>query len=425
MKVIYIITFTPKYDYQFSLKLDHTWLNDKGEEIWVWRGDWGHVFAFNVKKLFPEIDFEVWNLDYRAEKEYAHTFEDGVVHRTFPAEKEHHRFGLKYRDSASSTAMLSKLEQLVEQHKESKDLICHLPLDYAYLGHQILKRFHKKLPFLHTSHLNPELLNVSLNTWSPFKLVHRFFLKMEMDDHKRLLGDIAVTSDRIDFFNRHTHSTVKLLNTLYFDFRWANNALSREEARKKLSLDPGVFIFFTSSRLVPEKQMDKLIHSLATLKDNNFLCLVSGSGEKEYEEELKALVNNLGLQQHIRFTGFLNAELKDYYCASNVFITPSASEGGPVSAIKAMALGIPVISTDTGIVASLLKQHKAGMILDKSDSSQWAKEIGNVLSGETLKIIEPVSLANEYDLENSFRQLSIYYAEAIQRFHSKQNTRIL
>lgn len=421
MKVIYIITFTPKYDYQYSLKLDHTWLNEKGEEIWVWRGDWGHVFAQNIKKLFPEIEYEVWNLDFRAEKEYVHVFEDGVIHRTFPAEKVRYRFGLKMREADSSAALLNKLELLTKQHKIKKDLICHLPLDYAYLGNVILNKFHLSLPFLHTSHLNPELLNVKMGTFNPLKLAHRFFLKREMDAHKQLLGDIAVTIDRVDFFKRQTRSEVKLLNTLYFDFSWAADRLSRAEARKKLNLDPEIFIIFTSSRLVPEKQMDKLISSLAALKNHSFLCLVSGSGEKEYEDQLKALVNNSGLQNHIRFTGFLDSELKDYYCASDVFVTPSASEGGPVSAIKAIALGIPVISTDTGIVAELLKQYKAGMILNTSDSSAWATQIERTLNGESLEIINPLQLANEYDLEKSFSQLEKYYQEAIQKFYSKQS----
>jgi glycosyltransferase involved in cell wall biosynthesis len=418
LKVIYIITFTPKYDYQYSLKLDHTWLNEKGEEIWVWRGDWGHVFAQNIKKLFPEIEYEVWNPDFRAEKEYVHVFEDGVIHRTFPAEKVTYRFGLKHREAVTSVTMLAKLEDLSAIHKESKDLVCHLPVDYAYLGNQILKKFHQKIAFLHTSHLNPELLNVNLNTLSPFKLVHRIFLKREMDHHKLLLGDIAVTSDRLDFFKNHTHSTVKLLNNLYFDFSWAKNRLNKSEARKKLGLSEDQYIIFTSSRLVPEKQMDKFLKCLAELKKKRFLCLISGSGEKEYEDYLKNLVLEKGLDQKVRFTGFLDDELKDYYCASDVFITPSASEGGPVSAIKALALGIPVISTDTGIVASLLKEKKAGIILDRTDSGMWTSALEYAISGKPINLIDPDKLAEEYDMMNSFKQLYRYYQEAIHSYHS-------
>ena len=86
MKIIYIITFPPKYEYKDGPKPDFFWLNNKNQQIGIWRIDRGHVFAQDVKTFFPETEFEVWRPDYRAEKEYVHTFEDGVIHRSFPAQ---------------------------------------------------------------------------------------------------------------------------------------------------------------------------------------------------------------------------------------------------------------------------------------------------------------------------------------------------
>lgn len=423
IKIIYIISFCPKYEYDNSVKPDHTWRNNRNEEIAIWRIDWGHIFARDLKRFFPEIEFEVWRPDYRAEKEYVHVFEDGVVHRSFPAQKVKFRVGIKPTYFASSKELIEKFESLVEQQRENRNLVCHMPLDFSYLGHIMLIKFRKQVPFLHTSHLNPQLLNIDLKTANPLKFLHRLFLKRTNDKQKRMLGDIAVTLDRIEFFKTHTKSNVYQFNSLNFDFEWAKDKISKEEARKKLRLDPNIFILFSSSRLVPEKQLDRMIQSLAALKEHKFLCIISGSGELQYQGELKALVHTLNLDEHIAFVGYLSDELMDYYCASDVFITASVSEGGPVSAIKAMALDIPVITTNTGIVYSLLKEANAGVILDKNDTSEWSKQIEKVLLGEKIKIINSLKLEEDYELKKSIEQLVGYYYKAIENFEAGKSSR--
>lgn len=420
LKVIYIMTFCPNYESESVLDADYFWINSKGEHVDIWRADWGHVFAQDVKRFFPEVAFEVWRPDYRAETELVHVFDDGVVHRTFPSRKVKFREGLKTALYASSDELIEKLATIVREHEGSKDLVCHLPLDFSYLGHTILKKFNGKIPFLHTSHLNPNLLNADLKTSNPLKLIHRKFIKRTYDKHKLLLGDIVVTLDRIDFFKKYTHSNVYQLNSLFFDFAWANTKISKGEARKKLNLDPDIFIIFSSSRLVPEKQIDILIRCLAELKSLQFLCIISGSGEVAYQDELKELVNMSGLSNQVSFVGYLTDELVDYYCASDAFISTSKSEGGPVSGIKAMALDVPIISTNTGIVYSLLKENNAGVILSKKDTSLWVQQIARVIEGEKIGKVDIQKLKKDYELKSSIEQLVKYYQKAIDNFQAKR-----
>ena len=420
MKVIFIITFPPVYDYFKTVEPDHSWVSGKGAIIGVWRQDWGHVFAKEVKRFFPDVEFEVWRPDYRAEKEYVHVFDDGVVHRTFPSRKVKFMTGLKPAYFDTSNELIEKFGQTIHKHKDTRDMICHIPLDFSYLGFVLLKKYRKKIPFLHTSHLNPDLLNVNLRTLNPLKFFHRLFIKQTYDQHKRLLGDIAVLSDKIEFFKKYINSNVYQLDSLNFDFKWAERKISKVEARKRVNLNTNVFILFSSSRLVPEKQLDKMIQSLAKLKNHTFLCIISGSGELRYQDELKELVTRLELVKHVSFVGYLSDKLIEYYCASDVFISTSVSEAGPVSAIKAMALDIPVISTDTGIVFSILKESNAGLILDRKDPANWAKQIEKVILGEKVKAVDSKKLAEDYDVKKSIQQLLSYYKKAIEKFWAKQ-----
>ena len=420
MKVIFIITFSPAYNYNNTIQPEHFWHNNKGEIVGIWRQDWGHIFAEDVKRFFPDVEFEVWRPDYRADKEYVHIFDDGVVHRSFPSGKVKFRIGLKPAYFETSDELMDKFGSTIHAHQNTKDLICHIPLDFSYLGCTLLKKFRNKIPFFHTSHLNPNLLNVNLKTLNPIKFLHRLFIKKTFDQYKNLLGDIAVSLDKMEFFKMHTKSKIYQLNSLNFDFEWTNSKITKKEAREKLNLNPEIFIIFSSSRLVPEKHLDKMIQCFVALRNHAFLCILSGSGELYYEKELKELVIRLGLHNHVSFVGFLSDNLIDYYCASDVFISTSISEGGPVSAIKAMALDIPVISTDTGIVYSILKESNAGIILDRNNPATWTKKIEKVILGEKIKTVDCKKLEEKYNVEGSILQLVSYYEKTIENFYTKQ-----
>ncbi|MBP7508828.1 MAG: hypothetical protein KA807_13510 [Prolixibacteraceae bacterium] len=217
MKIIYIISFPPAYGYSCNLAPDHYWHNIKGEMIGIWRQDWGHIFAKNVKRFYPEFEFEVWRPDYRADKEYIHIFEDGIIHRSFPAQKETFWIGLKPEKRYTSKELISKFTECIKAHNTKKDLVCHIPLDFSYIGYILLTKFGNKVPFLHTSHLNQELLNVNLRTYNPISFLHRIFIWGTYRKYKSKLKEIAVTEDRIAFFKRYTRANVYQFNFLNLD----------------------------------------------------------------------------------------------------------------------------------------------------------------------------------------------------------------
>lgn len=391
--------------------------------IGIWRDDWGHVFAKDVRSHYTDISYEVWRPDFRADKIYIHRFDDGVVHRSFPAEKVIFRMGLKTSKFWSSKALLSRLERVVNENQYTQDLLLHFPLDFSYIGHAILKKYRTRVPMLHTSHLNPLLLKSQLETNRPLKNLHRMLLNRTYKTHLKYLREIAVSADRIDFFRKHTDAKIHRLDSLLFDFKWADNKISKEKARKNLGLQKNDFILLSSSRLVPEKQLDKMLYALSRISKNNYKCIISGAGEREYEEYLNKLTIKYGLQDQVIFTGFLTKNLLEYYCASDAFITTSSSEAGPVSAIKALALEIPVIATNTGIVGYLLKEHNAGLILKKDRSKEWSVMLERVVGGERIKIISAKTLEKEYGKFNSTRKLVDCYKSSIERFwYEKSNS---
>lgn len=421
MRVVFLITFPPAYHLTSSSAPDHFWQNDDGQIIGIWRQDWGHVYAREVKKYHPHIEYEVWRPDYRAEKEYVHMFDDGIVHRSFPAQKKKYKFGLKSVENWRSEELINKIEEYITEKQPARNLVFHLPLDFSFFGHEILKMFNDKVAFLHTSHLNHRILSGNFKTINPLSLTHRFFIYRTYNRHKLLLKEIAVTEDRVDFFERHTNANVYQLDYINFNFNWANHIISKDEARQKLNLPKEKKIIFSSSRLVPEKQVEKFIMTLGALSHNNYLCIISGSGTTEYENYLKKLCVELNLNEKVIFTGYLDENLIDYYCACDLFISTSLSEAGPVSVFKAFAVNMPVISTDTGFAGFLLKKYNAGTLIDKNNWRSWQCALNDFLNGKQIKTINPAILQEQYEVRKGINQLVNYYQKAIDNINSKAN----
>ena len=186
----------------------------------------------------------------------------------------------------------------------------------------------------------------------------------------------------------------------------------------KLNLPMDKKIILYSSRLIPEKQVDKLILAFSELKRFDFICYISVSGEPLYEDYLRQLCVDLSVEDKIIFTGFLDQELADFYSASDLFISTSISEGGPVSVLRAFAMDVPVISTNTGIAWHILKNNEAGMIIDKFNPKEWRYAIEEVLNGKQIKVVDSSMLREKYKLESSINQLVTYYKLAISNFYN-------
>ncbi|MFR5264935.1 glycosyltransferase [Clostridium sp.] len=77
--------------------------------------------------------------------------------------------------------------------------------------------------------------------------------------------------------------------------------------------------------------------------DNNSKLIIVGRGP--YEEKLKNLSKNLGLEKNIHFTGF-NSNPYKFIKNSTIYVGTSLYEGFGMTLIEGMSLGLPIISTD-------------------------------------------------------------------------------
>jgi glycosyltransferase involved in cell wall biosynthesis len=154
---------------------------------------------------------------------------------------------------------------------------------------------------------------------------------------KVLAGSTYTMNMLKDLFGIDHHISLFYENGILNDFI----GKPRKHTGKKLQL---LFV----GRLVPYKGADMAIEALKRLDDRvrsqvHFTIVGDGSEKENLENQTR----NLGLEETITFTGWVDqAETARYYKKSDVFCFPSVREFGGAVALEAMASGLPCIVAD-------------------------------------------------------------------------------
>lgn len=119
------------------------------------------------------------------------------------------------------------------------------------------------------------------------------------------------------------------------------------------------------SRLDPKKGLDILISALKILaaKRDDFIFVLAGSGDKNYEKFLRRALVSAGLMKICILTGFLEGEDKSALLAdADVFILPSYDENFGMAVVEAMASRLAVIISNRVNIHKLVENYRAGIV---------------------------------------------------------------
>lgn len=141
------------------------------------------------------------------------------------------------------------------------------------------------------------------------------------------------------------------------------------------------------SRLHYKKRPDLLIQALKKLVTQNFdfHLIFAGSGESDYENQLKNLVASSGLNSRTTFTGFITGADKELVLqGSDIFVLPTFSENFGIAIVEAMAVGLPVIITPGVQIALEIDQAKAGLVVE-GELDTLSEAIAKLLTSPNLR----------------------------------------
>lgn len=143
----------------------------------------------------------------------------------------------------------------------------------------------------------------------------------------------------------------------------------------------------TACRLTRQKNLPMLIQAFSKFKVNfpEYKLKIFGVGE--LRDELLSLIEQLGLKDEVLLPGFSN-NIHSEMANSSLFVISSNYEGISNAMLEALAIGVPVISTDSPIGGAkmFIKSGENGMLIRVGDTDGLVKAMNKVISDKEFAI---------------------------------------
>lgn len=404
-RIISIMPHGPAYGYYKGARPEIAWDKPGGEVAGFWPREWMDLLGAEILKITERYEWEVWQPDYRADKTYSHKLDTGVTHRLFPAEdKVYGRWPLARAWMASGELVKSLREAAAGRVIVLLYGTCGFRLPfYAEILREL--RDIKAPVFMRSGGLFRAPLSDIGGLHRP-----RTYLEL-LSQHfwvKAALARADVISEQASYslgeVRKVYRGRVERL-TMGCDFSFWRPPASpsdKAEARRRLGIGEGKKVFFASGNFIPLKQLDKLAEVFSELGErDDFFLLIAGHGREELARRLSGLMAPLARSRRALLHDFTEGEsLRDLYWASDVYVSVSTDEGGPASVMKALACGVPVLSTPVGETADALSEYGAGRLVPVRDYAAWKAAIEEVLSGRLPPAMDIAAAKERYDWPN-------------------------
>jgi glycosyltransferase involved in cell wall biosynthesis len=149
-------------------------------------------------------------------------------------------------------------------------------------------------------------------------------------------------------------------------------------------------------RLTAQKDFPTLLRAVAALREKQEVRLLI-LGEGEERDRLEETVRQLDLTECVSLPGFIRDPFA-YLAHASLFVLSSAWEALPTVLIEALALGVPVVSTDcVSGPAEILRGGRYGRLVPVGDAQAMAEAIRKAVN-EPRPVI-PAAVLRPYTLD--------------------------
>jgi len=162
---------------------------------------------------------------------------------------------------------------------------------------------------------------------------------------------------------------------------------SKFRFRERTPLRP---VFLSNRNLESHYGVDRVLRAFAIIQESIPHASLTVAGDGSQRQTLKALAQDLNLQ-NIQFTGQIApAGIADVYDAADIFLNGSEIDNQPLSILEAFSCGLPVVTTDAGGIPDIVQDQKTGMVVSRGDHVAMANRAITLLENPALakQIIE-------------------------------------
>jgi glycosyltransferase involved in cell wall biosynthesis len=213
-----------------------------------------------------------------------------------------------------------------------------------------------------------ELSNSEIPSWL-HGMYEKFFESLVRTSYRYSDTVTSVCKDHTRF-QRGIEPNLKEIRVIY-------NGIDTERFRSNtVKNNRGRFNIGTVTRITPIKDIFTFIRSAKHVleKHDSTFYIVGGVEDEEYFEECRGLVEELGLEERVKFTGFQDS--LEWYPKFDVFALPSLSEGFPLTILESLSFEVPCVATGVGGVPEILGEK---FLVQRWDPKGLAEKINWLL----------------------------------------------
>jgi L-malate glycosyltransferase len=155
---------------------------------------------------------------------------------------------------------------------------------------------------------------------------------------------------------------------------------TRKQCFKDRVASPNEKILVHTSNFRQVKRVTDTIRVLErVIKEIPVKLVLVGDGPDR--SECERLARQLNLFDHVKFLGKQDG-LVEILNSSDIFLIPSQSESFGLSALEAMACGVPVVASSVGGLPELIRHNETGYIAEIGDIDRMSKYVIDLLTNE-------------------------------------------
>lgn len=190
--------------------------------------------------------------------------------------------------------------------------------------------------------------------------------------------------------------------------------IPEDEAKEFIGAPPDRRMLLFVGRIIPLKGIDTLMEAMAILCKQGVLCdspmslyVIGGDPDVTRDQmtaemaRLHAMQESLGISDLVTFLGHRDQDsLQYYYSAAEVVIVPSHYESFGLVALESMACGTPVVASEIGGLAFLVRDGETGFHVPAGDAEALAERLGLLIQDDHLRAKlgrQAAEYASEYD----------------------------
>lgn len=162
----------------------------------------------------------------------------------------------------------------------------------------------------------------------------------------------------------------------------------QSQARRQFGFPQAARLIGVINQIAPEKGQAELIEAVARLAnqfpDLHLVLAGKEHGGDRFIHALKEMVTRLGLTQRVHWPGFVT-DVPQLLAALDVVAIPSWNEAFSLSALEALAAGVPLVASQVGGLCDILTQNQTALLVPPRNVEALALAIQQLLESVELR----------------------------------------